>query len=108
MLKYVVRDELMKWEKDIEKPAGYPDNPPVKDCWHWTGSVTTTGLPFSSFNGRLVSARQFLFAYVYQSWDDIPTPACGCGNSRCVNPLHTIPGYRVTITPPPEDGKTNQ
>lgn len=64
---------------------------PDSGCWIWTGSFDIEGRqPRVNADGRNKPARRYVFEVFRRRLTDEQKAACGCGDHRCVAPLHTI------------------
>lgn len=68
-------------------------------CWIWTGSTSVHGnQPRVTVDGTNVQARRHVFeVFTGRQLKPGELAACGCGDSRCVAPLHTLPSSKQQV-----------
>lgn len=59
------------------------------ECWPWTGSFAQSS-PYFNFDGKSVSALQFMYVLEVGHVDEDERVVRACGTETCINPHHLV------------------
>lgn len=93
--KFKLTDTDKFWRRVNKTPGLGPNG----DCWFWTG--TSNGKDGYAarcrFRGQYWSARRLVLFLRDRKFPDCEMIGTSCGQGKCVNPDHMIPGTRMEI-----------